>query len=324
MVETAVLFQTFARPEYARLVFDAIKVCKPKKFYFYSNKAREDRPDEIKRNDEIRSWAKEVDWDCELHTWFREEYVDVYTSLKGSVDWVCENEKEWIVLEDDVVPTSAFFSFCDQMIDLFRNDRRVWYVSGDNVFNLNPSGYDYIFTHYHWMYGWATWRDRWLSVDWDHSYIDEMKEQGIYDYFFKTKKQGRLRMQGKLEIRELLERDKCWDFYFGMVCDQYNAVGVVPKQHLITNIGLYGAHHSRGKKNYVNVESTFNESVYRIEKRPPFVFADYEFDYLDWSTERKQTPLIRRFFNDIKRRFRNYYPETYDLIKRLLKPAKKG
>lgn len=29
----------------------------------------------------------EVDWDCELH-FFREEYVDVYTSVRGAMDWV--------------------------------------------------------------------------------------------------------------------------------------------------------------------------------------------------------------------------------------------
>ena len=65
-MDTAVLFETFARPQYARQVFDQIKKAKPKKLYFYSNKARVDRPDEVRNNEEIRSWVKEVDWDCEL------------------------------------------------------------------------------------------------------------------------------------------------------------------------------------------------------------------------------------------------------------------
>lgn len=39
-MDTAVLFETFARPQYARQVFDQIKKAKPKKLYFYSNKAR--------------------------------------------------------------------------------------------------------------------------------------------------------------------------------------------------------------------------------------------------------------------------------------------
>ena len=93
-MDTAVLFETFARPQYARQVFDQIKKAKPKKLYFYSNKARVDRPDEVRNNEEIRSWVKEVDWDCELHTFFREEYVDVYTSVRGAMDWVFDNEEQ--------------------------------------------------------------------------------------------------------------------------------------------------------------------------------------------------------------------------------------
>jgi len=85
-MDTAVLFETFARPQYARQVFDQIKKAKPKKLYFYSNKARVDRPDEVRNNEEIRSWVKEIDWDCELHTFFREEYVDVYTPSIISID----------------------------------------------------------------------------------------------------------------------------------------------------------------------------------------------------------------------------------------------
>lgn len=308
MVQTPVLFETFARPDYARQVWDAIKASKPRSLYFYSNKGRNDRPDEIKRNEEVRSFIKEIDWDCELHTWFREEYVDVYTSLKSAVDWVCEHEEAWIALEEDVVPTSAFFSFCDQMIARFKDDKRVWYVSGDNMFNLNPNGYDYIFTHYHLMYGWATWRNRWLSIDWNNSHIDEMIELGIYKHFFKTRKQCKIRMKDRLRLKDFIERTKCWDFFFGITCDQYNAVGVVPKQHLITNIGLSGVHHKKERKTYVNVESVFLEKDYTIIKQPPFVFVDYEFDYLNWYNIRHQTPLWRRTLNELKQTILAIFP----------------
>ena len=88
MVKTAVLFETYIRDDYARIAFDAIKKAQPQKLYFYSNKAREDHPDDVRRNELIRSWVKEIDWDCDLHTFFREEYVDQYTSLSGAINWV--------------------------------------------------------------------------------------------------------------------------------------------------------------------------------------------------------------------------------------------
>lgn len=278
MVETAVLFETFVRVDYARQVWEAIKAAQPKKLYFYSNKGRAEKEGEIERNNEIRSWVKEIDWDCELHTWFRKECVDVYTSLKGAVDWVCEHEEAWIVLEDDVVPTPAFFSFCDQMIEYYRDDMRVWNVSGDNFCNINPGGYDYIFSHYHWMYGWATWRNRWLSIDWDSLYITESIRQGIFTNLFKTKRQVRNIEKLMVQRKDFIEKTKCWDFVFGLACDQRGAVEVVPTSHLITNIGVVGIHHKGSKHSIINVKSTYNKPYYQIEKRPLFVKADEEFD----------------------------------------------
>ena len=288
MVKSPVLFQTFARPDYARQVWDAIKASKPSKLYFYSNKARADRPEEIKNNEAVRSLVKEVDWECELHTWFREEYVDVYTSLKGSVDWVCEHEEEWIVLEEDVVPTPAFFSFCDQMLDYYRNDMRVWNISGDNFWDLSPQGYDYLFSAYHWMYGWATWRSRWQSVDFDKVRLDEMFEQDIYRYMYKSKAQYRSRIEGRKRQLEFINRTRCWDYMFGMACEQHGAVEVVPAHHLVTNIGVSGMHHKVAKSSFVNVKSHYSDDVYQINSRPPFVYADYEYDYLIYNLEEKE------------------------------------
>lgn len=297
MVNTPVLFETFIRDDYARQVFDIIKKAQPRKLYFYSNKGR-DKGDEIERNNKIRSWVNEIDWECELHTFFRDECVDIYTSLKGAIDWVFENEESAIILEDDVVPTLAFFDFCDQMIEKFKNDRRVWYVSGDNFRNLNPSGYDYIFSHSHWMYGWATWRDRWLSVPWDNPKIDEFVKSGNYMQLYKTRQQGKHRKKRLLELKDFVTRTKCWDYLFGIAADEKNSCGVFPSQHLITNIGLVGTHSK--KKIFTNVKSSYIFDHYSINKEPPFVFADIEYDYQNFKREHtlrnRLKSLIYNFF----------------------------
>lgn len=278
MVNTPVLFETFIRDDLARQVFDALKKAKPRKLYFYSNKGRE-KNNEIERNNRIRSWIDEIDWDCELHTFFREECVDVYTSLKGAVDWVFETEESVIVLEDDIVPTLAFFDFCDQMIEKFKDDHRVWNISGDNFFNLNPGGYDYIFSHYHWMYGWATWKDRWLSVSWDDPKIDAFVASGLFHRLYKTSKQGDYQNNFFTKMKNFIERTKCWDFMFGLTADQNGSCSVYPTRHLVTNIGLTGTHHKEPVKTYVNNEASNVDCSYSIVKEPPFVFADQDFDY---------------------------------------------
>lgn len=226
MVETPVLFVTFVRPDYARQTWEGIKATKPKTLYFYSNKGRAEKEGEVERNNEIRSYINEIDWDCDLHIFFREECVNVYDSLRGAIDWLFDNEERGIILEEDCVPTKAFFSFVDQMIEKFKEDKRVWCISGDNIIKQNPSGYDYMFSHLHAMYGWASWRDRWRMVNWDHLYIKETIDEHIYYRLFKTKEQAKAKEKALSNMEDMLYRTKCWDYIFGLCMDQYHALTV--------------------------------------------------------------------------------------------------
>ena len=303
MVETPVLFVTFVLPDYARQTWEGIKATKPKTLYFYSNKGRAEKEGEVERNNEIRSYINEIDWDCDLHIFFREECVNVYDSLRGAIDWLFDNEERGIILEEDCVPTKAFFSFVDQMIEKFKEDKRVWCISGDNIIKQNPSGYDYMFSHLHAMYGWASWRDRWRMVNWDHLYIKETIDEHIYYRLFKTKEQAKAKEKALSNMEDMLYRTKCWDYIFGLCMDQYHALTVQPKEHLVKNIGVTGQHHTKAKVSQYNCEPNPSAEEYVIAKEPPFVFADFEHDYLTYCQ------LLRKpsFFKRVKNRLSSLF-----------------
>ena len=303
MVETPVLFVTFVRPDYARQTWEGIKATKPKTLYFYSNKGRAEKEGEVERNNEIRSYINEIDWDCDLHIFFREECVNVYDSLRGAIDWLFDNEERGIILEEDCVPTKAFFSFVDQMIEKFKEDKRVWCISGDNIIKQNPSGYDYMFSHLHAMYGWASWRDRWRMVNWDHLYIKETIDEHIYYRLFKTKEQAKAKEKALSNMEDMLYRTKCWDYIFGLCMDQYHALTVQPKEHLVKNIGVTGQHHTKAKVSQYNCEPNPSAEEYVIAKETPFVFADFEHDYLTYCQ------LLRKpsFFKRVKNRLSSLF-----------------
>ena len=303
MVETPVLFVTFVRPDYARQTWEGIKATKPKTLYFYSNKGRAEKEGEVERNNEIRSYINEIDWDCDLHIFFREECVNVYDSLRGAIGWLFDNEERGIILEEDCVPTKAFFSFVDQMIEKFKEDKRVWCISGDNIIKQNPSGYDYMFSHLHAMYGWASWRDRWRMVNWDHLYIKETIDEHIYYRLFKTKEQAKAKEKALSNMEDMLYRTKCWDYIFGLCMDQYHALTVQPKEHLVKNIGVTGQHHTKAKVSQYNCEPNPSAEEYVIAKEPPFVFADFEHDYLTYCQ------LLRKpsFFKRVKNRLSSLF-----------------
>lgn len=294
MVETPILFETFARPQYARVVFDAIKKAQPRKLYFYSNKARIEKPDELKNNDEIRSWINEVDWDCELHTFFRKEYVDVYTSLKGAIDWVFSMEPEAIILEDDCVPTQAFFSFCDQMIARYRNDERVWCISGDNYTDFSPEDSDYYFSHYHFMYGWASWRDKWSKIQWENLPIQSLIDTDKLTAIYKTRGQVRYRKNELRRIKDFVNTTHCWDYALGIEMDYHQAVTAHPKEHLVTCIGLFGENSKLSQETMFHKHSKSIEPYYKIERHPDVVSADLQNDYVLYLELKSYMKIYRR------------------------------
>lgn len=261
-MKTPVLFVTFARPDYARQSFDAIKKAKPATLYFYSNKCREDKLDEKKRNDEIRSFVSEVDWLCDVKLFYREEYVDIYTSLRGAIDWVFSNEDEAIVLEEDCVATPEFFEYCEKLLKIYREKQNVWMISGNNFTpKANPEGLSYFATRYMHIYGWAGWADRWHKQDKMMNDYQKLRFSKIVDYYGSIVMALISRLYWNNVYRNFNNYNP-WDhiFTYNMIANK--AFSIIPSHNLVSDIGLVGTHHNNSKsKNVVIEKSSYKLNV---------------------------------------------------------------
>src|SRR4029077_15588360 len=86
--------------------------------------------------------------------------------LSSGIDWVFDQCSEAIILEDDCLPGSSFFTFCTAMLHRYREDHRVMHVSGDNFQDGNQRGSgSYFFSRYSLSWGWATWKRAWRFYD---------------------------------------------------------------------------------------------------------------------------------------------------------------
>lgn len=267
MVETPVLYITFARPEYASQSFAAIKKAHPKKLYFYSNKARDEKPDEVARNLEVRSYISQIDWDCEVKTWFRDKYVDVFTSLWGAIDWVFENEEKAIVIEEDVVASLAFFDFMDQALDMYKPDDKIFLISGNNpVPSKSPKGLDAFASRYSTIFGWGSWKNRWETLDRRMKDWPKLKRSKAFKIYWNNVFLRWGQSYHFNKYHKLLSNDDNylgpWDFivsYNLVLLDQYC---LIPRENLSADIGVTGVNHNTG------VKSPFSEITYDREKYP--------------------------------------------------------
>ncbi len=296
-----VLFITFARPDYARKTFDAIKAEKPSKLYFYSDKAHLNNPDEIERNNQIRDFViKETDWDCELKTFFREENAGLYASMLGAIDWVFENEEQAIILEEDIVPSLAFFDFCKQLLPKFKEDWRVYYISGTNLLeSFNPNGFDYIFTKRGYYYGFATWKSRWQKVERNNIPFEAMKRYDINKFYGVSKRKTNYLDKSQEESYRFLKSNgvnPCWDYALSFTLKKEGACGIIPVKNLVKNIGVIGIH-STGVNSLAHNLSTYTSDKYVINNPPPFVIPDFKYDKHHIDVFYKRTLLRHRLIN---------------------------
>ena len=75
-----------------------------------------------------------------------------------------------IVMEDDLVVTPNFLSYMNAGLERFGNEDKVFSICGYSLdLRLNAYKYDTYLGHRSSSWGWATWKDRWESVDWDPS-----------------------------------------------------------------------------------------------------------------------------------------------------------
>ncbi|GGG26998.1 glycosyltransferase family 2 protein [Pontibacter amylolyticus] len=275
MCTSPILFLIFNRPDNTARVFNAIRKARPTKLYVAADGPRPGNASDAdlcaRTRDEIK-----VDWDCELHLLFRDENLGCKNAVSSAIDWFFKQEPEGIVLEDDCLPNSSFFRFCDEMLKRYRHDERVMMVSGDNFQpkELRPA-HSYYFSTYANIWGWASWRRAWVHYDVNIKLWPTVKEKKIHRMFSESELMP--------EFWEMILQDiydgklNTWDYQWNFACKINHGLSIVPKYNLISNIGVGAAstHTDESMESFSELET--QELEFPLT-HPQFMYPDKDAD----------------------------------------------
>lgn len=248
---TPVAFIVFNRPATTERVFAAIAAAKPPKLLVIGDGARQHRPGEAETVAAVRRIVERVDWDCEVLTNFSPTNLGCKLRVSSGLDWVFEQVEEAIVLEDDCLPDPSFFRFCAELLERYRHNSRIGMISGVN-FQFGRGGRldsSYYFSKYSMIWGWASWRDRWLPsydvalAQWPRVGNDATLKKAMgsaYEAAYWRKIFDRVR-RGEIDT---------WDYQWFFANFLAGRLSVVPAANLISNLG-YGS----GATHTTNAES---------------------------------------------------------------------
>lgn len=155
-LNTAVLFLVFNRPDTTKQVFEAIRKAKPPRLYVAADGPRLNRAGEEEKVKAVREYLMDnIDWSCEVKTLFRQENLGCKYAVSGAITWFFEHEEMGIILEDDCLPSQSFFWFCEELLNRYNNDTRIFLISGFNSINKwKNNSFDYLFSYYGSIWGW--------------------------------------------------------------------------------------------------------------------------------------------------------------------------
>ena len=236
-----VLFLIFNRPDTTQQVFDEIRKAQPVQLYVAADGPRKDRPADYDLCKKTREIIRQVDWECMVVTLFREENLGCRYAISSAIDWFFSHVEEGIILEDDCVPDPSFFSYCQELLERYRDDKRVMMISGTSyLFNRGELRESYYFSRYYAIWGWATWKRAWSCFD---IRMTEWPTYNSRQYLHEIYQNKRLVLFFQKMMQEAYENHlDTWDIQWVYSCIFNHGLSVSPKHNLISNIGNIGVH----------------------------------------------------------------------------------
>lgn len=165
-VTEPILVMAFNRPDHLGVLIQRLRELQPLKLHVAIDGPRANRDGEVERVQQCRDLVATVDWPCDVRTLFQEENLGCGAGVTTAISWFFENEDRGIILEDDIIPDPSFFPFCEELLERYESDERVFAVSGCNFVPPEQQSHPdlpYRFSQIPHIWGWATWRRSWMK-----------------------------------------------------------------------------------------------------------------------------------------------------------------
>ena len=265
----------YKREKKFRNLINILRYLKPKRLFIFCDGPK-DETDRLLIN-KTRNVVSEVDWDVEISYKFSEKNLSAPIAIPTGLDWAFDNVDRCIVLEDDRIPDKTFFHFASYILDKYKNEPKIGYVSGVTPVTLKNIQGDYFFSKFYLLPTFGIWKNVWENRIKNYKYVSdkdyEKKISKVYNH-----KRFSERMIKEFKKQKYKMKNPNWDFMWRTTCLMNNLLTVYYKNNLTKSDG------NDEFANHKNQFSTIFDKPPPIKKvefpiiDPPEVVANPEFD----------------------------------------------
>ncbi len=252
-LKTPVLYIVFNRLDTVRQTFPRIAAQRPEQLYIAADGPRAGREGEAEACAAVREFVlSQVDWPCSVHTLFREENLGCKYGVAGAIQWFFSNVGAGIVLEDDILPEPSFFSYCETMLEAYRDDPKVGAVCSFNREWVSSFRDDVFLSTAIEVWGWACWADRVQGYSPDYSDW-EAGRRDVKTCFLSRRAEQELLSNAQRAVQGELNT---WDYQLSAFMATRGRYVLVPRKNLVQNVGFVSdSTHTSGCPDWYTGES---------------------------------------------------------------------
>ncbi len=209
--------------------------CADSELYVFMDEARNDS--EANDVEKVRALFDNLQGFKAIHPYPARMNKGMARSVIDGVTTVLEKHESIIVLEDDLVVAPDFLTFMNAALEAYRDRSDIWSISGYTPTLKEIEQYDknsVFLVPRAQCWGWATWSDRWETVDWEVS---------DFNYLARNKKRRKAFDMGGNDLFRTLEmehreRIESWAVRWAYAASKQKMWTVNPMQSKVQNIGL--------------------------------------------------------------------------------------
>tara|TARA_B110000305_G_scaffold69554_1_gene78106 strand:+ start:635 stop:1537 length:903 start_codon:yes stop_codon:yes gene_type:complete len=222
--------------------------------------------------------------------------------LVSGLDHVFKKEDKAIILEDDCLPETSFFYFCEKILDLYEFNDGIAGVTGNNFQKKRFNKDSYYFSKYSHIWGWATWKRVWkdfdLGIRFWHNYKTSKAWTKIHPNSFERE------YWTKIYDKIFVNKIDSWA-YSNQLCNWYfKRLTITPNKNLVKNIGFdnFSTNTKNSQKELMKEINTLDINQILLQK---IVISELADNYVFKKIYLSRTEQIKFVFNNLKNKIFN-------------------
>jgi len=270
--ETPILILAWRRPNHLKKVIDSLRLIKPINLYIACDGPNHFLENEVKKVDATRKViANAIDWECNIKKKYSDVNQGCQIGVSSAISWFFQHVEEGIILEDDCVAHLDFYYYCEQLLDRYRLDKRIWCISGSNFQkNIKRGDGSYYFSRYNHCWGWATWKRCWEKYDSNLKNWPKLKNSKLFNNFFERDIE-KIYWEKIFDSLYFNNYPDSWAYRWTFTCFINGGLTALPNQNLVNNIGF--GEDATHTKSFFKPDTNIKEGILPI-KHPTFFIRD--------------------------------------------------